>query len=270
MNRPWFQMYSRDWLDNKELRRCSPPARSILIDLMCLAHEGIPYGHLADKVGPLTIKYCASRCLVTVGQFMKAMGELQLHGRVGEKDGVLFIPRMVADEDLRLRRACGGKESIGHPHTHPPKQKEGYPSDHPSLKNDSRACAPADCDSDSSVGVEVINKPFRILPKNPDAPDWEEIDAAWKWYQLEYPSEVNSFVEAQLFISVMETRQDLADLKVNLPLWKLNRRWIDGFAPASKNFLSERVFKVTPKSRDSPNGKQRNRQQESLDQWDQL
>lgn len=148
MNLPWMKFHTRDWLDNKELRRCSPAARAILADLMCLAHEGTPYGYLTDNVGPLSNTYMASRCMVTMRVFLRAIEELMLNNRIS-KDSPICIPRMVADEDLRMRRASGGSESIGHPNTHPPKPKQGYPSDHPPLELDSRARVRADSGSDS-------------------------------------------------------------------------------------------------------------------------
>ena len=107
---PWMQFYTRDWLDNKELRRCSPAARAVLLDLMCLAHEGVPYGHLADKIGPLTDDYMASRCVISTERFRAALSELQSYQRVSTKDNRLVIPRMVEDGAERLRRSeAGGK-----------------------------------------------------------------------------------------------------------------------------------------------------------------
>ena len=107
---PWMQFYTRDWLDNKELRRCSPAARAVLLDLMCLAHEGVPYGHLADKIGPLTDDYMASRCVISAERFRAAITELQSNQRVSIEDNRLVIPRMVEDGAERLRRSeAGGK-----------------------------------------------------------------------------------------------------------------------------------------------------------------
>ena len=107
---PWMQFYTRDWLDNKELRRCSPAARAVLLDLMCLAHEGVPYGHLADKIGPLTDDYMASRCVISTERFREALSELQSYQRVSTEDNRLVIPRMVEDGAERLRRSeAGGK-----------------------------------------------------------------------------------------------------------------------------------------------------------------
>jgi hypothetical protein len=66
---------------------------------------------------------------MTPAKFRSSLEELKQYQRVAvSSSGLLFIPRMVRDEDIRARRAAGGKRSIGHPHTNPPKAKEGDPS----------------------------------------------------------------------------------------------------------------------------------------------
>lgn len=109
MKMPWMQFHTRDWLDNKELRRCSVTARSILADLMCLAHEGEPYGYLCDKFGPLSDEFMAARCFVDLAEFRHAVIELVRFERVSEHDGKYFIKRMVEDFEVREKRAIGGK-----------------------------------------------------------------------------------------------------------------------------------------------------------------
>lgn len=116
----------------------------------------------------------------------------------------------------------------------------------------------ADTEQIQSRGEQSAPVSVADYKKRPRSVEWTAVNEAWKWYQSEFPDEVNTFIEAQLFISVMETQQDLDDLKGNLPLWKLTSKWIDGYRPTSKNFLSERQFKVTPKPREPPsprNGK---------------
>jgi hypothetical protein len=78
---------------------------------MCLGNEGVPYGHLADKTGPLTVQYMASRCVVTSGLLLKSIAQLVEYKRIEKTgDGVIFIPRMVEDEAERLRKSeAGGK-----------------------------------------------------------------------------------------------------------------------------------------------------------------
>ena len=106
-----MQFYTRDWLDNKELARCSPVSKAVLVGLMCLAHEGKPYGFLADSSGPLSNQYMASRCFVTGGQMSRSIQELVEHTRLTRADaGGLFIQRMVEDEAERIRRKEAGSK----------------------------------------------------------------------------------------------------------------------------------------------------------------
>ncbi len=174
MNRPWFQFYSRDWLDNKELRRCSPESRSILADLMCLAHEGHDYGYLNDSVGSLTTEYMAARCAVPASKFQKCLAELIKNTRVHQDEKGFFIPRMVSDEDIRTRRAAGG--SLGGNPNLKPKSKVNLP---PNLNSNltpategylhSRARTRADYDSGS-----VCNSSSEFCISS------EELETAWE------------------------------------------------------------------------------------------
>jgi hypothetical protein len=52
--RPAFQWYPGDWLRATETRVCSLAARGLWIDMICLMHEGRPYGHL--RVGTMDIQ----------------------------------------------------------------------------------------------------------------------------------------------------------------------------------------------------------------------
>jgi hypothetical protein len=155
-----MKMWTRDWLDSKELRRCSPTSRAVLLDLMCLANEGTPYGFLSDKLGNLAVKYMASRCMLTPGTFLKSISELIENDRLQRDDnGTYFIRRMVEDEAVRVKRAEGGKASIGHPNTHPPRV--------PLSGNESAdAKGTLVSGSDSSSSLESINKRNQISKKN--------------------------------------------------------------------------------------------------------
>jgi hypothetical protein len=118
MERPWLKLYTRDWLDNKELRRCSPAARAVLLDLMCLAHEGAAYGFLEDKIDNLSEEFMASRCMMPIRQFKACFAELINAERVHESEidpGRFYIRRMVEDERIRIARAAGGSLSAGNP-----------------------------------------------------------------------------------------------------------------------------------------------------------
>lgn len=174
---PWMRFYTRDWLDSKELRRCSPTSRAILIDLMCLAQEGFPYGHLADKVGRLTCDYMSSRCMVAPAVFSKSIAELVEYKRIETlPDGTVVIPRMVEDEKNRVKRSEDGGKGGN------PKLVKAVVN-HRVEPQDILARARADSDSNSSFegkdskGKEtpisrpahMLDEPFTILMK-----DYEE------------------------------------------------------------------------------------------------
>lgn len=155
-----MKFHTRDWLDNKELRRCSPVARAVLADLMCLAHEGVPYGYLADKVGKLDTSYMAARCILPRGRFVAAIEELRTHTRIAENaDGVLYIPRMVEDENVRLKRSAGGSLG-GNPKLSgkvnlPGGKKDNLPANHEvNYHSPVRARADSDSGSVSPEGVQ--------------------------------------------------------------------------------------------------------------------
>lgn len=46
MKRPAFQFYTKDWQTNPKLRRCSPAARGVWMDVLCLMHQADEYGVL--------------------------------------------------------------------------------------------------------------------------------------------------------------------------------------------------------------------------------
>lgn len=110
MERPYLPLYTRDWLDDIALRSCSAASRAILADLMCLAHEGTPYGYLAVKGVSITERFIGGRCNVPAKLLRNAITELLQHGRLHQDEtGLISIPRMVKDEALRLKRGSGGK-----------------------------------------------------------------------------------------------------------------------------------------------------------------
>lgn len=102
-------------------------ARSVLIDLMALAHEGVPYGALADKSGPLSDAFMASRCVMGVGKFRASVSELLEHTRLTKgDDGVLAVPQMVEDEQARIDSILAGSKSKGNPKLSTAYNSPGY------------------------------------------------------------------------------------------------------------------------------------------------
>lgn len=123
MSRPSMAFYPDNWLNDLNLRACSLPTRAIWIDLICLMHDGEPYGHLRSKVGDLTVKYIAQRCNVTIRELGLAMAELEKYEIFSRTEtGTIYSRRMVRDEDRRLRRIAGGSKSLENPAVPRPKK----------------------------------------------------------------------------------------------------------------------------------------------------
>ena len=109
MKRPSFQFYPSDWLRDTALRTCSIGARGLWMDMICYMHEGNPYGYL--KVGNKVI--LADNLAPMVGSTLEDvegwLHELSDAGVFDVVDGIICSRRMIRDEELRQKRAEGGK-----------------------------------------------------------------------------------------------------------------------------------------------------------------
>lgn len=124
MRRPSFQFYPADWRNNANLRRCSPAARGVWIDVMCVLHDSDTYGAvhwpLADLANSANAPIKLVRELVEKSVLKgcdKGGCEAFVYvPRSGRKDGqpvtliptqdgpVWFSSRMVKDEYVRTIR----------------------------------------------------------------------------------------------------------------------------------------------------------------------
>lgn len=121
MKRPAFQFYPGDWQRNANLRRCSPAARGVWVDIMCLLHDSDEYGVLRWPV-----KEIAQACGASMAHVKELIEKSVLKGsdksleapyiytpRSGRKDGapvtllrpqagpIWYSSRMVKDEYVR-------------------------------------------------------------------------------------------------------------------------------------------------------------------------
>jgi hypothetical protein len=105
MKRPGFTWYPKEWLGDLKLRQCSVAARGLWADLLCLMHDGEPYGHLTNPTD-LTLRIVG----LTEKAYKALLQELYDCGVPRRTDaGVIFSKRMVKDEIDRDTRAANGK-----------------------------------------------------------------------------------------------------------------------------------------------------------------
>ena len=115
MKRPSFQFYPSDWRKDMALQSCSVAARGLWVDMMCIAHECEPYGHLTVNGKPMTAAQIGRHTGLTERECSKLIAELEAAGVPSRTDeGTLYSRRMVRDEDIRNRRAEGGKAGSEH------------------------------------------------------------------------------------------------------------------------------------------------------------
>lgn len=114
--RPASQYYWGDWFKDVALQACSLPARGLWHEMNCLMHQGEPYGYLTLPNGkPMSPIQLANLCKIGAGLCKKLVAELEDNGVLSRSaNGAIFSRRMVRDEDLRNRRAAGGKEGSEH------------------------------------------------------------------------------------------------------------------------------------------------------------
>jgi hypothetical protein len=113
--RPAFQFYPGDWRIDPGLRLCSIAARGLWIEMMCLMHEGEPYGHLTAQGRAMTPESLARLVGEPKAAITRWLAELELNDVFSRTEaGVIFSRRMVRDEQVREARAAGGKEGAAH------------------------------------------------------------------------------------------------------------------------------------------------------------
>lgn len=140
MKRPAFQFYTADWRNNAKLRRCSPAARGIWMDVLCVLHDSDEYGvcrwPLADLANSANAPFKMVRELVDKDVLKGADVNAAPYvytprhaGKDGEavtlvepRDGPCwYSSRFVRDEWVRMRR--GTATQFTEDNQPPPKPK---------------------------------------------------------------------------------------------------------------------------------------------------
>jgi predicted transcriptional regulator len=110
-DRPWFPIYPGDWQKDLGLRMCSFAAKGLLMDMQCLMHQGNPYGYLR-----LTNKVITKVNLVHIlgvnQEVVEPLLKELLDNEILDQDQntkCYFYPEMIKREELRKKRAKGGK-----------------------------------------------------------------------------------------------------------------------------------------------------------------
>jgi len=109
MKLPAIQFYPGDWLRDPGVRACSLQARGLWIEMLCLMHEGEPYGHLTINGRAIELRTLSRLVGAEMKRTCAALKELESNGVFSRtKDGTIYSRRMVKDAYLRAIRAKAG------------------------------------------------------------------------------------------------------------------------------------------------------------------
>ena len=108
-----LQLNTEVWLLDAVLRDHTPYDRGVLVDLMCLAHRGEPYGFLVQSDRPLSDKMIARTAGIELADWKETSARLIETGRIkstGANKPSFYIPKMVKDGAVRQAAREGGSK----------------------------------------------------------------------------------------------------------------------------------------------------------------
>lgn len=125
------------------------------------------------------------------------------------------------------------------------RQDDGPSAAHARARSESESDAKTNAETDT--GAAII--PFGPL----DSLTFErDRHVAWQWFISVYPGDLNENFDSGIFVSVIQTFEDIRNLRTNLPAWMECQKWAEGYIEKAENFLRKRMFNTRPKARDSP------------------
>lgn len=97
---PWFKFFPADWRSDSALRMCSPTARCLWIEMLCLMAEADPVGHLLVKGKPLSDRTLALLAGMAPEEVVEALADLEENEVFSRTStGVPYSRKMVRDGD---------------------------------------------------------------------------------------------------------------------------------------------------------------------------
>jgi hypothetical protein len=114
---PWMKFYTSDWRADPRLKMCSPAARGMWIEMICLMHEATPYGHLLVHGQTPNVAQLASLTGIPTAELPDLIGELERLGVFSRtREGVIYSRKLVRMEAkaavARKNGKYGGNPSL--------------------------------------------------------------------------------------------------------------------------------------------------------------
>ena len=99
---PWMMFYPGDWLSDA-VAGCSPAAKGIWIDMLCVMHGSQRYGYLESEGKPIPDELMFRRCgCASVEEYRNLLAELFAAAVPSRTEaGVIYSRRMARDQEAR-------------------------------------------------------------------------------------------------------------------------------------------------------------------------
>ena len=101
MKLPWLKFYPSDWLSDEALRGCSPAARGLWVDMICLMAKSKKHGYLLAGDKPMGAEHIARIFGESLERTSELLVELAQAGVYSIEQDTIFSRRMVKDEGSR-------------------------------------------------------------------------------------------------------------------------------------------------------------------------
>jgi hypothetical protein len=176
----WSKFWWQDWKNNSKIRSSSLAARGFWMELLCIAHEGNPYGHVTINNKPATPAQLAKNAGTTEATAIKLLKELEDCGVFSRTDnGIIYSRRMVRDKATSEESAQHGRRG-GNPSLKP-KPQEMVKDNGPNGVNPPPYTLEAEAESESKIQPSADAKaaspavPLDEFPEFPDLPNLPDV-----------------------------------------------------------------------------------------------
>ena len=162
----WSKFWWQDYDQDPALRMCSLAAQGLWMRMLCLMHQGRPYGHLLVNGNAPNPKQLAAIVGASSAEVTKLIAELEQAGVFSRNpSGVAFNRRMVRDNQQREIGRSHGKRG-GNPALKGKRKGEGLtPPNKPSLTGgDILQEAEAEAEAEKQAAARANRDPAFDLP----------------------------------------------------------------------------------------------------------
>lgn len=180
----WMKFYPEDWVGDPALSLCSLAAQGLWIRLICLAHNGTPYGHVTIGAGVRPDAPPVAPTPLLIGRLVglsenavkKLLKELEVAGVFSRTDaGVIYSRRMVRDREFQELSASWGR-SGGNPSLKPTAKGRVNPPLGRGVFPESESESESESEQDARARAAVD---IRKMPRLSDPPArWESLAQA--------------------------------------------------------------------------------------------